>query len=177
MRRFAAAAIFAILIVVASPVAAQEDARILKGDARVPTQLEAPDGWEMYSLPIEPGMLTDFRSQQRAKKTMFIALSYASISKPEIGSGIDAFDITPLSFADYWHGIVIFNLSANAKTVKVKIKAKGASKQTLSGTFTIPANSIVLITGEWGAFGEGVVFFKTTVTGSKAVTTAVCSGC
>jgi hypothetical protein len=175
MRR--SAVLIIAVLAIASPLAAQEDARVLKGDARVPTVHDAPAGWGMQSLPIDPAFLAELRNDPLVgKKVVYIAATYASISEPDISGGIDAFDCMPLSFSRYYQGVVIFNL-AGARTVNVKVKTTGASRQTMSGRFTLGANSITLIWGRWDAFGVGVVYFKTTVQGAKAVTSAVCSGC
>jgi len=108
---------------------------------------------------------------------MLIAISYSSILMPDIAGGIDAFDVMPLSFSSYWHGVVLFNLSAASRNATVKIKATGVSKQLLKGSFFVPGGSIVLIRGQFDPFGTGVVLFKTTATGARAVWTAVCAGC
>jgi len=178
MRRFTAAVLGSLLIIVAFPVGAQEDARILKGDTRVPIQHDAPEGWEMFSLPLGPDALAELRSQPwAARKTMLIAISYSSILMPGLTAGIDAFDVMPLATTPYWQGVVLFNVSAASRNTTVKIRATGVSRQLLQGTFFVPGGSIVLIRGQFRAFGNGVVRIKVTATGAKLVWTAVCSGC
>jgi hypothetical protein len=176
MRKFTIPILLCVALM-GTPAAAQEDARILKGDPRVPTHHPAPEGWGMQSLPISPELLADIDDGRQARKKMFIAATYSSIGKPNISGGIDAFDVMPLSFSKYWQGVVLFNMNASSKNVTVRVKATGASRQTISGNFNIPGGSVVLITGQFNAFGSGVVYLKTTATGAKAVTTALCSGC
>ena len=176
MRRLVVAALLSFTMI-CLPVAAQEDARILKGDSRVPTHHVAPEGWDMQSLPISPELLAELRDGREARKWMYIAATYTSILQPDISGGIDAFDVMPLPYSPYWQGVVLFNLSSSTKVVTVKCKATGASRQTIGGDFVLPGGSIVLISGQFNAFGEGVVYLKTTVTGAKKVHTAVCSGC
>lgn len=175
MRRLAVAAL--AVLIIASPVLAQEQARIFKGDTRALIPHEAPEGWRMKYLPILPEMLAELRAEPKyAAKKIIIAATYTSISLPDIGGGIDAFDVTPLSSLPYWQGVVLFNL-AGTRIVKVKVKATGASKQTLQGTFSVPGGSVVVISGQFDPFGDGVVFIKTTATGARAVKSAVCAGC
>lgn len=165
------------LLVVLPAGAQQEEARILKGDTRVPIAGPAPAGWEFLWLPIDDDLRATLEAQRRAAKTTHIAATYTSILKPSITGGIDAFDVSPLSFAAYYQGVVVFNTSSSSRSVTVTVKTSGASHQTISGRFVLPPNSMGLALGQFKPFGVGVVFLKTQVTGAKAVTSAVCSGC
>lgn len=166
------------LVLLASPVSGQDELAFLKLGAEGIVEIEAPEGWLAESMPIDPELAARLREGPQHRKVVQIMATYLKLGEPALGNGIDQHDVLPLTgSSSNWHGVVIANLGG-ARYVNVKVKASGATRQTLVGNgMYLPAGSVTLIKGRWNGFGGGMVYFTTTVTGAKRALTCVCAGC
>ena len=165
------------LVLLTSPVSGQDELQFLKNPGAL-LPIEAPAGWTAESMPIDPAMAAQLREGPQYRKTVQIMATYVKLGEPALGNGIDQHDVLPLmGSSSNWHGVVIANLGG-ARYVNLKVKATGATRQTLVGNgMYLPASSVTIIRGRWNPFGSGMVYLTTTVTGAKRALTCVCAGC
>ena len=167
-----------VLLVAATPVSGQDELAFLKLASGGITPIDAPEGWTAESMPLDPELASQLREGPQHRKVVQIMASYTKLGEPALGNGIDSHDVLPLAGSySNWQGVVIANLGG-ARYVNVKVKATGATRQTLVGNgMYLPANSVTIIKGSWNPFGSGMVYLKTTVSGAKKALTCVCAGC
>lgn len=141
MKRILATLLFCA---VALPAAAQDldMLRLLKADGRV--GIEADLGGGLYSITLPAN--SDLAVRESAGKSAFSYIVYTSIGKPDITGGIDAFDVMPLEFAEYWYALVVANFGATSITGTATFTLKGPVKwkKTFPG-ITLSSSSITVL--------------------------------
>ena len=113
VRRIAAACV--LVLALATPVAAWATGRPRSerhGGLERPDRIEhRADGLSILTYNNLPGDAPPTRA-----KSVFPYIVYASISRPGLSGGIDAFDVTPLESARYYYSLVVVNFSNSAST-------------------------------------------------------------
>lgn len=178
MRRWVSVLLIGFFSIPASPSWAQDWQRALKNDHRRPRIVHQGD-WTLAELSLTPELRKAARTLHARSKSLFLGPAYASISRPSLIGGIDAFDVLPLEFSRYYYGIVIFNLGGR-RSVNVKLTIVGPRRLTGNGSLSLSGNSVTVAYYSADPLNRiGRYTMKWKVPGAKPghVLSSFCAGC
>jgi len=156
-------------------------ARMLKADPRTAREIDLGDGLAGLAFAIPRGNDAQMTAPRGAagRKTAFPYIAYTSISKPSIGGGIDAFDVTPLTFAKYYYVLIVANLGSSSITGKVTFKIGGPVRRTRTfRSVNIPGSTLIALFFQDSPLNRiGNYSLKVSFSGIGAAKSRFCAGC
>ena len=180
MRRISAVAFILAFSLSSLAHAQQYDHHALKGvKHRAPDHIEVRDDGLHILTYRHPDVSDDGRERQGRPKDILPYITYTWIVEPDIGGGIDCFDIAPLEFAPYWYAFILTNNSSRSIRGNVTFKLSGPTSWKRSFPNTrIRGRSFAVLYFEGDALRRvGEYMLKSTFKGAGSAKSRFCAGC